>query len=331
MAKEIVLSGMRPTGELHLGNYFGALRQWVNAQNRGYKCFWMVADLHSLTTLEDTKSVRKNTYEMAATWIASGLDPKKSVIFLQSAVPEHGELASIFSTLLPVSMLELNPTYKEMTAEHPKSGSFGILNYPVLQAADILIYKATAVPIGKDQNAHIEIAREVARRFNHRFGKIFPEPQALFGALPKIFSLKFPDKKMSKSHGSDSYIALLDSPDKIREKIKSAVTDSGSDIKYDGAKKPAISNLLAIYELISGVSIKKLETKYKKSGYSEFKKDLAEAVIAHLSPIQKKYALLSKNPKAIDKILKDGSKAARIFAQKTMEEVKQKIGLLDFY
>lgn len=329
MSKEIVLSGIRPTGEQHIGNYFGAVRQWVSIQNK-YDCYFMVADLHSLTTLETTKNIKEKTIEMAGTWMAAGLDPKKSTIFLQSAVPEHGELASIFATLLPVSMLELNPTYKETLAEHPKAGSFGILNYPVLQAADILIYKASRVPIGKDQDPHLEMAREVARRFNNRFGKIFPEPKSLFDEVPKIYSLKVPDKKMSKSHGPDSYIALLDSPDKIRKKIKGAVTDSGSEIKYDELNRPAVSHLLDIFHLVSGRGVKEIEKKYKNSGYAEFKSDLADAIIAHLAPIQKKYKTLAKNPKKIEKILKDGSERARIVAQKTMAEVKSKIGLLDF-
>ena len=329
MAKETALSGIRPTGELHLGNYFGALRQWVSIQEK-YDCHFMVADLHSLTTLETTKNIKEKTLELAGLWLASGLNPKKSTIFLQSAIPEHGELGSIFSTLLPVSMLELNPTYKEMVSENPKAGSFGIMNYPVLQAADILIYKASRVPIGKDQDPHIEITREIARRFNRRFGNIFPEPRSMFDEVPKIYSLSSPQKKMSKSHGPDSYIALLDSPDKIRRKIKSSVTDSGSEIKYDELNKPAISHLLDIFYLVSDKSAKELEKKYKNSGYAEFKKDLAEAIIKHLTPIQKKYAEISKNPKAIEKILKDGSERARAVAQKTTREVKSKIGLLDF-
>ena len=327
--KEIVLSGMRPTGELHLGNYFGALRQWASAQDKD-KCYFMIADLHSLTTLETTKNVKEKTLELAGLWLASGLNPKKSTIFLQSAIPEHGELGSIFATLLPVSMLELNPTYKEMVSENPKAGSFGIMNYPVLQSADILIYKASRVPIGKDQNPHLEITREIARRFNHRFGNIFPEPRSMFDEVPKIYSLSNPQKKMSKSHGSDSYVALLDSPETIRKKIGRAVTDSGSEIKYDERNKPAVSHLLDIFYLTSGIPVKKLEASYKNAGYAEFKKDLAEAIIAHLSPIQKKYAEISKNPKKIEKILKDGSERARAVAQKTMREVKSKIGLLDF-
>lgn len=320
---------MRPTGELHLGHYFSVLKKWVEIQSE-FRCFWMVADLHSLTTLEDTKNIRKNTIEMVSLWLATGLNPQKSTVFLQSAVPEHSELSSIFATLLPVSMLELIPTYKEQIQEHPKAGSFGLLNYPVLQAADILIYKASKIPVGKDQEAHIEMSREVARRFNRRFGKTFPEPRTLFERIPKILSLSDPSKKMSKSHQTDSFISLLDEPASIRGKMKRAVTDSGREIIYDPAGKPAVSNLLSIYEMVSGESIKKLETKYKNSGYAEFKSDLAERIIARLKPIQKKYKELAKDPKKIEQILKSGSEKARAVAQKTMREVKSKIGLLDF-
>lgn len=326
--KEIVLSGMRPTGEPHLGNYFGALKKWLEIQDQ-YRCFWMVADLHSLTTLEDTKDLKKTTYEMAALWLALGLDPEKSTIFLQSGVPEHGELNAIFAPLLPVAMLELNPTFKEMTALHPKAGSFGLLNYPVLQAADILLYRACKVPVGKDQEPHIEISREIARRFNRRFGRIFPEPQAIFEKIPKIYSLADPAKKMSKSHGPDSYIALLDHPAKIRQKIKAAVTDSGKEIIYNPAKKPAVSNLLNIYRLVSGGQIKKIEKKFKNKGYAEFKKDLAEEIIKFLEPVQKRFRQIIKNPKKIEAVLKNGTEKARREAQKTMKEVKNKIGLIN--
>jgi tryptophanyl-tRNA synthetase len=326
--KEIVLSGIRPTGQLHLGNYFGVIKKWLEIQDK-YQCFWMVADLHSLTTLENTKNLKKTTYEMIALWLAFGINPKKSTLFLQSSVAEHGELNAIFSSLLPVSMLEMNPAYKEMAAMHPKSGSFGLLNYPVLQAADILLYKASKVPIGKDQEPHIEITREIARRFNRRFGRIFPEPRAIFGKITKIYSLHDPAKKMSKSLGSNSYIAIMDSPEKIKQKIKTAVTDSGREIIYDPAKKPAISNLLNIYHLVSSVQIKKIEQKFKNKGYAEFKKSLAEEIIKFLTPVQKRFRQISKNPKRIEAVLKKGAAKAGIRARKTMKEVKTKIGLIN--
>ncbi|MBI2038742.1 MAG: tryptophan--tRNA ligase [Candidatus Niyogibacteria bacterium] len=326
MKKEIVLSGMRPTGELHLGNYFGALKRWAGIQS-DHECYWMVADLHSLTTLESTADIEKKTIEMTALWLAAGLDPKKSSVFLQSAIPEHGELASIFATLLPVSMLELNPTYKEMTEAHPRSGSFGLLNYPVLQAADILLYKATRVPVGRDQEPHIEITREIARRFNNRFGEFFAEPHALFEKIPKIYSLKDPTKKMSKSHSPDSYIGLLDDADTVREKIMGAVTDSGNEIVYDPESKPALAHLIELLHLASGQAVEAIEKEYKSAGYANFKKAVAESISGLLSPIQERFR--SYKPADVKGVLAEGTAKARTVAQKNLGDIKEKIGLLN--
>ena len=231
--------------------------------------------------------------------------------------------------ITPVSMLELNPTYKEMRAEHPKNNNLGLLAYPVLQAADILIYMATHVPVGKDQAPHIELAREIARRFNARFGKVFLEPKTILQKESKILSLQDPKKKMSKSHKPESFIALLDSPEAIRKKMKTAVTDSEKEIKYDEKKKPAISNLLTIYSLFSGKEIKEIEKMYKNSGYGDFKNDLAEVIIAGLAPLQQKYKELEKNPEQVKSILKDGALNAKQTASITMEAVCKKVGFLN--
>lgn len=327
MTKQIVLSGMRPTGELHLGHYFSVLKKWIEIQEK-HNCFYVVADLHALTTLESTKNIKENSLKMAALWIAAGLNPKESTIFVQSLIPEHGELNTIFSTLLPSSMLELNPVYKEMKAENPKAGTFGLLNYPVLQAADILLYKAEAVPVGKDQEPHVEITREIARKFNNKFGKLFPEPKALFEKVPKIYSLEDPTKKMSKSHGADSYISLLDSPETIIKKIKRAVTDSGKEIKYEPKTKPALSNLLTIFSLVSEKPLKTVEKEFTGKGYAEFKAALAQEIIKFLKPIQKEYNKLIKNPKKIENILKTGSTKAQKTAINTLSQAKRAIGLL---
>lgn len=324
--EKIILTGMRPTGVLHIGHYLGVLPELIKLQKTADKLFLMIADLHALTTLEDSKNLKENSLILAMTYLASGIDPKKSTIFVQSQIPEHAELANIFSMLTPISMLELNPTYKEMKAEHPKNNNLGLLAYPVLQAADILIYKATHVPVGKDQEPHIEIAREIARKFNSRFGKVFPEPQIILQKEAKIFSLQDPSKKMSKSHKKESYISLLDSPEKIREKIKLAVTDSGKEIKYDERKKPAISNLLTIYSLFAQKPIKELEKNYKNKGYAEFKKDLAEVIIKGLSPLQEKYKQLEKKPDYVKEILNHGAKSAKQTASIVMEVVREKIG-----
>lgn len=326
--EKTILTGMRPTGILHIGHYFGVIPELLKMQEAGNKLFLMIADLHALTTLEDSKNLKENTLNMAATYLACGINPKKTAIFVQSQISEHTELAAILSMITPVSMLELNPAYKEMREEHPKQNNLGLLAYPVLQAADILVYKATHVPVGKDQAPHIEIAREIARRFNSRFGKIFPEPKTILQKESKIFSLQDPSKKMSKSHKKESYIALLDSPEEIRKKIKIAVTDSGKEIVYDIKKKPAISNLLMIFSLFTQKTVKEIEREYKNKGYAEFKKDLAEMIIAGLAPLQKKFKELESDSSLTKSILEDGSKTARKNASQTMGEAKGKIGFL---
>jgi tryptophanyl-tRNA synthetase len=326
--KKIVFSGMRPTGILHIGNYFGALLPLVKLQEEADGFFIMIADLHALTTLEDSKNLEKNTLKLAETYLAAGINPDKAIIFVQSQVPEHAELATILGMITPISMLELNPVYKEMQEEHPKQKNLGLLAYPVLQAADILLYKTTYVPVGKDQEPHVEISREIARKFNSRFGEVFAEPKVILQKESKIFSLQDPSKKMSKSHGDESYVALFDYDDEIRRKIKIAVTDSGKEIKYDEKNKPAISNLLTIYHLFSEKPIKEIEKKYVGRGYADFKKDLAEIVINGLKPLQKKYKEFEKNPDYIKDILEKGRIKAQRIASQTIKEVKKAMGLI---
>lgn len=326
--KKIILSGMRPTGELHIGNYFGALLPLVKLQDEVDDFYIMIADLHALTTLENSKNLKQNSLELAITFLAAGIDPSKSKIFIQSQIPEHTELANIFSMVTPIPILELNPTYKEMREDNPQNNNLGLLAYPVLQAADILVYKATHVPVGKDQAPHIEITREIARKFNGRFGNVFPEPQTVLQKESKIFSLQNPAKKMSKSHGEKTCIGLLDNAEEIREKIKIAVTDSGKEIIFDEEKKPAISNLLTIYSLFSEKSIKNIEEKYKNKSYVDFKNDLAEVIIKGLEPLQQKYNELKKNPNYVKSALKNGADQARKTASQTISEVKEKVGFL---
>lgn len=327
--KNIILTGMRPTGILHIGHYFGVIPEVLRMQEITDTLLVMIADVHALTTLEDSSDLKENSLILANTYLASGINPDRSIIFLQSQVAEHAELSTLLSMVSPVSMLEINPVYKEMKEEHPKNNNLGLLSYPVMQAADILLYKASAVPIGKDQLPHLELAREIARRFNARFGEIFPEPKAIIQKESKILSLQNPEKKMSKSHEEKSRIGLLDSPDIIRSKIKSAVTDSGSEIKLDEQNKPAISNLLTIYSLFANKAIAELEKEYESKTYSAFKKNLAETIITGLSPLQEKYKELQKNPDVVKRILKDGAKKSGDIARKTMEEVKGKVGFLD--
>ncbi len=323
----IIVSGARPTGELHIGHYFGKLKQEVSLQGKN-KGYFFIADLHAITEPFEPKQLRQNTLKVLAVYLACGLDPKKSVIFLQSHLPEHAELASIFSSLLPVGELNRMTQFKDKSQKYGESISAGLFAYPLLMAADILIYKAEGVTVGHDQSQHVELARTIARKFNSKFGKVFPEPKAILSKVgARVKSLTDPEKKMSKSDDPKTYIGLMDKADEIRQKIKSAVTDSGSYVKYDPQSKPAISNLIEIYHLFSNQSFAEIENKFADKGYGYFKSDLAELIIKKLEPIQKKYKELIKAPKKLDKILADGTSKARKIAQTTLKQVREKVFL----
>ena len=328
MEKPIAFSGVQPSGNLHIGNYLGAIKQFVALQN-DYQTFFCVVDLHAITEPQDPEELRARTLEIAALYIASGLDPAKNTIFMQSHVPAHTELGWILNTLTPMGELERMTQFKEKSGKHD-SVLAGLFNYPVLMAADILLYKSAVVPVGEDQVQHLEFTRTLARKFNTRFGETFPEPETLLqkqGA--RIMGLDDPSKKMSKSAPSaNNYVAMLDTPEEIRRKIKIAVTDSGSEIKYNPEEKPAISNLLSIMSHFSDTPIPELEGKCKGKNYSEFKSDLAELVVEKLSPIRERTLELLENKKELQAILEKGAEEAKKVAEKTLEEVKQKIGLL---
>lgn len=328
--KKIIFSGIQPTGTIHIGNYLGAIKNWVELQNNPqYECFFSVVDLHAMTIPYDAKKFQEIIYNTALDNLAAGLDPKKCTLFIQSQIKEHAELTWILDTITPLGELERMTQFKEKAEEQKKEVNAGLLTYPVLQAADILLYKTDFVPVGKDQEQHIELSRTLARKFNARFGKVFEEPATLIPKVgAKIMSLQDPSKKMSKSHGPESYIALFDSDDEIRRKIKTAVTDSGKEIKYDEKNKPAISNLLTIYHLFSEKPIKEIEKNYSGKGYAEFKKDLAEVIIKHLKPLREKRQKIAKNPAYIKDILEQGRKKTQKIASQTMEEVKRKAGLI---
>lgn len=322
-----IFSGMRPTGQLHIGNYLGALKNWVELQKKN-DCVFGVVDYHGITTPFDPKKMGKNTMNLVLDYLGAGIDPKKSIIITQSQIPEHTELAWILGTITPISWLERIPTYKEKLELHPKHRNLGLLAYPVLMAADILLYKATLVPVGDDQLPHIEMTNDIARHFNKMFGKTFSPIKGIINTDvgARIKSLTDPSKKMSKT--GDEAIGLNDSPASIREKIKKAVTDSGKEIKYDLKNKPGISNLLTIYHLFSGKSISEIEKKYKGKGYGKFKKDLAEVIIKGLKPFQEKRKKYEKTPQLVKKILAKGTQKAQKIAKQTMKEVKEKMGLI---
>ncbi len=325
-----IFSGIQPSGVIHIGNYFGAISQWVDLQNSGdYKTIFCVVDEHAITIPQRPKELREKIMEVAKIYLAAGIDPEKSIIFIQSHVPEHTELSWILNTITPIGELQRMTQFKDKTQKE-KSILAGLLNYPVLMAADILLYDTNLVPVGEDQEQHVELTREIARKFNVQFGETFVIPEVMLNKSGKrIMGLDDASKKMSKSaENPNNYIALLDAPETIREKIKVAVTDSGKEIKFDENNKPAISNLLTIYSLFAKKEIKEIEKEYKDKGYAEFKKDLGEVIVGGLSDFQKKYKELEKNPEQVTEILKNGAKKAKAIASQKLKEVRQKIGFL---
>jgi tryptophanyl-tRNA synthetase len=321
-----VFSGIRPTGELHIGNYLGAIKQWVKLQNEN-ECFFGIMDYHAITTPFDPKEMERNIFETLIVYLAAGIDPKKSTIFVQSHVKEHTELAWILGTITSLGELKRMTQFKEKSKKHPEYVNAGLLNYPLLMAADILLYKTDLVPVGKDQVQHVELTREIARRFNKMFGKIFKEPKVLLSEGEKIMSLQNPKKKMSKTDDPKGCILLFDEPEEIEKKIMRAVTDLGREIKYDPVKKPGISNLLKIYSIFSEKPIKELEKKYKGKGYEEFKRDLAKLLIKKLEVFRKKKKELEKRKVYLKEILKRGAERAEKIAKLTIKEVREKMGL----
>ena len=321
-----VFSGVQPSGVIHLGNYLGVIKQWVELQKEVEQSIFCVVDLHAITVAQEPKELQKNILSTAALYLASGIDPKKSQIFVQSSRPEHAELAWILSCYTSLGQLERMTQYKEKKLQHQENA--GLFVYPVLMASDILLYQTTDVPVGEDQKQHLELTRDLAERFNSRYGKTFVVPKYLAREKAKrIMGLDDPTKKMSKSAASaNNYIALTDSTDIIRQKIQRAVTDSGTEIKAR-PNKPAITNLLNIFSEITDRPITELEKEFAGKGYAEFKAALAEALIEFLKPIQEKYYKILKDEAALRKILDDGSQKVAPLAQKTLREVKQKIGL----
>lgn len=338
MPKPTLISGIQPTGKLHLGNYLGALRNFVALQDSGeYDCYFFIADLHALTENPKAKDLSANIVNLAADFLAAGLDPKKSTIFQQSRIQSIQELKWILSTLTPISELIRMTAFKEKVLQPLKlsekvtkeklneiveKSNFGLAEYPILMAADILLFDAKLVPVGEDQLQHLEFTRAIARKFNSHFGKTFIEPQPLLTATPRVMSLDDPTKKMSKSRPAGC-VFLNDSPKTIQAKMIQAVTDSGREIKYDIKNKPAISNLLIVYSALTGNPIKNIEEKYAGRGYADFKKELAKLVSDSLSLFRK-----IKIPSAeIKSILKSGSEKAQKKAQPKIQEIKKKIGL----
>jgi len=322
-----VLSGIQPSGQLTLGNYIGAIQNFVKLQHE-HECFYMVVDLHAITVPQDPAALREQTESVAALYLAAGVDPSRSAIFIQSHVPAHAELGWIMTTLAYMGELERMTQFKEKAAGRG-SVPAGLFVYPTLMAADILVYNADLVPVGDDQKQHLELTRDLAERFNGRYGETFklPEPyMAEVGA--RIMSLDDASKKMSKSNPNpNSYIAMLDEPDVIRKKISRAVTDSGREVKYDPENKPEVSNLISIYAHFSGLTVEEIERRYEGQGYGQFKKDLAEHVVSVLEPLQTRYREIRSSGE-LGRVLKEGAERAAAVADQTVRIVKERVGFL---
>ena len=322
-----IFSGIQPTGALHIGNYLGAIKQFLELQ-KDNDCVFCIVDLHAMTIPYNPKVMQKNVLDAAACYLASGLNPEKSIIFVQSKVPEHTELAWILNTVTPIGDLMRMTQYKDKSKQFKEEVGAGLLNYPVLMAADILLYKTQLVPVGKDQEQHVELARTIARKFNQKFGQTFVEPKVkLAKEGAKIMSLTDPRKKMSKSI-PQGCLYLFDEPEIIKKKIMSAVTDLGKQVKYDLIKKPGVSNLLTIYSLFSEKPVKDVEKKFKGQGYAKFKEKLADLLIKELEPLRKKRKELLSRQVYIKEILDQGERKAKAIARSTMKEVREKTGLI---
>jgi tryptophanyl-tRNA synthetase len=324
MSKRIV-SGMRPTGSLHLGNYEGALKNWIKLQDSGdYECFFFIADLHALTSdYADTSQIKQNTLDMVSDWLAAGLDPKKSTIFIQSLVPEHSELHVILSAITPLGWLERVPTYKEQRENITGKdiGNYAFLGYPVLQAADIIMYKADYVPVGKDQASHVELSREIVRRFNNFYGDVFPEPKELHTEVPMLPGVD--GRKMSKSYGNAIY--LVDPPDVVREKTRLMITDR-TRIKRTDPGHPEMCDVCKMHRFFVPAAVADAyddDCRNARIGCVDRKRALAESIIDNYGTIALRSRELRENPGKVAAVLREGSLRARAEAQKTMDQVRR--------
>ena len=328
--KPVLFSGIQPSGHLTIGGYIGALRNWVKMQN-DYDAIFSIVDLHTITIRQDPKIFQQRCYDFLTLYIACGLDPAKNIIFCQSHVPAHAQLTWILNCYAYMGELSRMTQFKDKSQRQGENISVGLFDYPVLMAADILLYKTNIVPVGADQKQHVELARDIALRFNNLYGDIFtiPDPsipEAKAGA--RIMGLQDPDKKMSKSDPNESnIIALLDPPETISKKIKRAVTDSGSEIIYHPTK-PGVSNLLVIYSAITGKSIAHIEDEYKGQGYGKFKGDLAEIVVNFLRPVQELFHDLRKDETKLRMILQNGANQASERAQVILDQVHEVVGFI---
>lgn len=322
-----VFSGVQPSGNLTIGNYIGALRQFVALQHEA-DCLYCIVDLHALTVAQDPVALREQILNLAALYLAIGLDPQKITLFIQSHVPAHAELAWLLQCTSYMGEMSRMTQYKEKSRGQAQV-SVGLFTYPALMAADILLYQADLVPVGEDQKQHVELTRDIAIRFNHRYGETFRVPEVMIPKIgARIMGLDDPGRKMSKSSANPaSYIALLDLPTTIRKKLARAVTDSDASVRFDPGAKPAISNLMAIYSQLAGLSLAELEQRYAGQGYGRFKADLADMVSAALAPVQERYQELRPSGE-LRRVLGEGAQRAAALAAPTLRSAMEKMGLV---
>jgi tryptophanyl-tRNA synthetase len=324
--KPIIYSGIQPSGVLTIGNYIGALKNFKLLENE-YECFYAIVDMHAITLRQNAAELRRRTIELAALYIASGLDPEKNMIYCQSHVPAHAELAWILSCFTYMGELQRMTQFKEKSTKNEENINAGLFTYPVLMAADILLYQTNLVPVGSDQKQHLELTRDIAIRFNNIYGDVFTVPEAYIGKIgSRVMSLQEPISKMSKSDSEDTYISMLDRPDDIRRKIKKAVTDSEADIRFDPENKPGVSNLLSIAAALSNQSIESVVEGLSGKGYGDLKETAAEIVIEVMRPIQIEYDRLMADKAYVQAVLSRNAETVAKRAARTLNKVKKKVG-----
>lgn len=327
--KKVLYSGMQATGTLTLGNYLGALKNWVSISDE-YECFYGVMDLHSLTIRQEPANFRKNARNLYALYVAAGLDPEKNCLYYQSHVSAHAELGWILDCFTYMGELNRMTQFKDKAAKHADNINAGLYTYPVLMAADILLYQADLVPVGVDQKQHLEICRDIAERFNNLYGEVFTIPEAYIPeAGAKIMSLQEPERKMSKSdENENATVRLLDDTDAIIRKFKRAVTDSGNEVRFS-EDKPGVSNLMTIYGCVTGKTMEEIEKEFDGKGYGDFKLAVGECVADELKPLQERYYALLEDKTYIEKCIKENDEKAQYFANKTLRKVQKKVGLTE--
>jgi len=328
--KPVILSGIQPTGKLHIGHLTGALHNWVKLQET-HECFFTIVDLHAITIRQVPADLRRQTLDTAAMFIACGIDPERSTLFIQSHVTEHAQLAWVLSCFTGFGELGRMTQFKDKSAQHADNINAGRYLYPTLQAADILLYQADAVPVGEDQKQHLELTRDIAQRFNHYYGNVFKLPEPFIPKVgAKIMSLQDPTKMMSKSDDNEkATIFLTDSDEIIKSRIKRSVTDSGEGI-YVSDDKPGISNLITLYHIATGMTVKEIEAQFVNASYADFKLVVAEAVAEYVKPIRQRYESIRKDIKYLEKVLTEGAEKARRRAFSTLRKVYKKIGFVQF-